>query len=178
MERKSVRLYSLAMRKPRESPWLDRTASSGVTEGRTRCSLHLGAHLLHTPLNLHPASIVRAYQPQAGTQRSGLFPQNKLSVLSSCSSEVQDALRGASPGGHPSASEGPGERWQHRHRGLYVQLLWKKANIFSFWRGAQSSAEESSTLTCQANSLYFYCLPTPASLDQKQGFLRDRKTGK
>lgn len=85
MERKSVStargkgLYSLAMGKPRKTTWLERTGSSDELQRReTTWELHLGAHLLHTALNLHPhlLPVIRPYQPQAGTQRSDLFPQS------------------------------------------------------------------------------------------------------
>lgn len=67
--------------------------------GRQRVSLHGGAHLLLTALSPQSRlfSIIRAYQQQAGTQRSGPVPQNKLSLLSSCRAKVQDVLRGGSP---------------------------------------------------------------------------------
>lgn len=67
--------------------------------GRQRVSLHGGAHLLLTTLSLQPRlfSVIRAYQQQAGTHRSGPVPQNKLSLLSSCRVKVQDVLRGGSP---------------------------------------------------------------------------------
>lgn len=79
--------------------WTGQSALRSYRGGRQRVSLHLGAHLLHTPPNL-PPSPVFYYQGLSATSwnsKSGLFPQNKLSLLSSCSSEVQDVLRGASP---------------------------------------------------------------------------------
>lgn len=81
---------------------------------RRQCvSLHLGAHLIHTPPNLHPHLFALSGLISHKLElKIRPFPQNKLSLLSSCSSEVQDVLGEPALGGHPSVSkEGPGERW-------------------------------------------------------------------
>lgn len=144
------------MMKPRESTWLDRTASSGVTEGRDKGLYSSGSSpASHTtqPSTCSPLSGLISHK-----QRSGLFPQNKLSLLSSCSREVQDALRGASPGGHPSALKDLG-RGDNTDPEDFTFNNFGRKQIYSH------SGEEHSrllknpvTLTYQANSLVLLLL--------------------